>query len=293
MSPLRQMMSDLLVIKNYSIHTQECYIRSVEQLSQYFNCTPSKITPEEIQKWILHLISEAQLAPGTIKLRLSALKFFYHDVLQKEHYLDKVPVPKGVQKIPDLLTPPEVDAIIQACKNQKYRTMMIVCYACGLRVSEVVNLTIKDIEQYNMTLKICQGKGNKDRIIPIPRTLFDVLKHYIEHYTPVTFLFYHQHNQLKAIGISSLQQMYKAAKIKAEIIKKGGIHGLRHAFATHQLACGLSLYTLKEILGHSSIKSTERYLHWVPQDSAPVDLLSNIKKNRTLPAQQTDVEGDK
>jgi len=109
MSPLRQKMTDLLVIKNYSIHTQECYIRSVEQLSQFFNRSPDKITPEEIQEWILHLIRAAHLAPGTIKLRLSALKFFYHDVLQREHYLDKVLVPKDVQKIPDLLTPPEVD----------------------------------------------------------------------------------------------------------------------------------------------------------------------------------------
>ena len=191
MSPLRQKMTDLLVIKNYSIHTQECYIRSVEQLSQFFNRSPDKITPEEVQEWILQLISEAQLAPGTIKLRLSALKFFYHDVLQREHYLDKVPVPKGVQKIPDLLTPPEVDAVIQACEHPKYRTMMIACYACGLRVSEVVNLTLNDIERHNMTLKIHQGKGKKDRIIPIPKTLLDVLNNYIKHYSPVTFLFYH------------------------------------------------------------------------------------------------------
>jgi len=286
MSPLRKKMTDLLVIKNYSIHTQECYLRSVEQLSQFFNRSPDKITAEEVQEWILYLISEAQLAPGTIKLRLSALKFFYHDALQREHYLDKVPIPKGVQKIPDLLTPPEVDAIIQACEHPKYRTMMIACYACGLRVSEVVNLTLNNIEQYNMTLKVCQGKGKKDRIIPISKTLLDVLNSYIEHYSPVTFLFYHQHNQLKSVGVCSLQHMFKTAKTKTSIPKKGGIHGLRHAFATHQLACGLSLYTLKEMLGHSSIKTTERYLHWVPQDSNPVDLLSNIKKNRIPPAQQ-------
>ena len=85
MSPLRQKMTDLLVIKNYSIHTQECYLRSVEQLSQFFNRSPDKITSEEIQKWILYLISEAHLAPGTIKLRLSALKFFYHDVFCNGH----------------------------------------------------------------------------------------------------------------------------------------------------------------------------------------------------------------
>ncbi len=85
---------------------------------------------------------------------------------------------------------------------------------------------------------------------------------------------------------------YYTAYARAGIKHDGGIHGLRHAFATHQLACGLSLYTLKEILGHSSIKTTERYLHWVPQDSNPVDLLSNIKKNRISPEQQTD-EGDK
>lgn len=293
MSPLRQQMTDLLVIKNYSIHTQECYIRSVEQLSQFFNRSPDKITSEEIQKWILHLISEAHLAPGTIKLRLSALKFFYHDVLQWTHYLDKVPIPKGVQKIPDLLNTLEVDAIIQACDNLKYKTMMIACYACGLRVSEVVNLTLNDIDKHRMTLKICQSKGNKDRIIPLPVTLLDVFNYYIANYSPNSVLFYHQHYPNKAIGISSLQQMFKAAKRKTGIPKDGGIHGLRHAFATHQLENGLSLYTLKEILGHTSIKTTERYLHWVPQDSNPVDLLSNIKKNRTPPAQKADAKGDK
>ncbi len=229
MSPLRQKMTDLLVIKNYSIHTQECYLRSVEQLSQFFNRSPDKITAEEVQEWILYLISEAQLAPGTIKLRLSALKFFYHDALQREHYLDKVPIPKGVQKIPDLLTPPEVDAIIQACEHPKYRTMMIACYACGLRVSEVVNLTLNNIEQYNMTLKVCQGKGKKDRIIPIPKTLLDVLNSYIEHYSPVTFLFNHQHNQLKAIGICSLQHMFKRQKQRLLFPKKEVFMG----FAMH------------------------------------------------------------
>ena len=292
MSPLRQKMTDLLVIKNYSSNTQDCYIRSVEQLSQFFNRSPAKITPEEIQEWILHLIRAAHLAPGTIKLRLSALKFFYHDVLQWEHYLDKVPIPKGVQKIPDLLNTLEVDAIIQACDNLKYKTMMIACYACGLRVSEVVNLTLNDIDRHRMTLKIRQSKGNKDRIIPLPATLLDVLNYYIKNSSPTTVLFYPGQNRSKAIGIASLQQMYKATKRKTGIPKEGGIHGLRHAFATHQLEGGLSLYTLKEILGHSSIKTTERYLHWVPQDSNPVDLLSNIKKNRISPAQQTN-GGDK
>ncbi len=232
------------------------------------------------------IIRAAHLAPGTINLRLSALKFFYHDVLQWTDYLDKVPIPKGVQKIPDLLNTLEVDAIIQACNNEKYKTMMIACYACGLRVSEVVNLTLNDIDSYRMTLKICQSKGNKDRIIPLPLTLLDVLNYYIRNYSPTTVLFYPYYDHNKAIGIASLQQMFKAAKKKTGIPKKGGIHGLRHAFATHQLEGGLSLYTLKEILGHSCIKTTERYLHWVPQNSNPVDLLSNIKKNRTSATDQ-------
>jgi len=287
MSPLRKKMINLLIIKNYSKNTQGCYIRSVEQLSKFFNRSPDKITPEEIQEWILHSITALHLAPGTIQLRLSGLKFLYHDVLQWDHYLDKVPTPKGVQKIPDLLNTLEVDAIIQACGNLKYRTMMIACYACGLRVSEVVNLTLNDIDRHRMTLKIRQSKGNKDRIIPLPTTLLDVLDYHIKHHSPTTVLFYPGKKQSKAIGIASLQQMYKAAKTKTGTPKEGGIHGLRHAFATHQLEGGLSLYTLKKILGHSCIKTTERYLHWVPQDTSPVDLLSNIKKERALLSHKT------
>lgn len=281
MSPLRQKMSDLLVLKNYSTYTQESYIGSVLLLSEFYHRSPDKITAKEVQKWLLHLISEAKLAPATVKLRLNGLKFFFHHVLQWDNYLDEVPVPKGKQQIPDILNPGEVDAIIQACDNLKYKSMMALCYACGLRVSEVVNLSCYDIDQQRMTLKIRQGKGKKDRCVPITDTVVNILNFHIKRYKPTTVLFFHQNDHQQAIGISSLQQMFTAAKKKAGINKMGGIHSFRHAFATHQLEAGLSLYKLKKILGHTSIKTTERYLHWSPQDSDPIDLLSNIKKNRS------------
>jgi len=159
--------------------------------------------------------------------------------------------------------------------------MFAVCYACGLRVSELVALEVRHIHGEQQYLQVVQGKGFKDRNLPLSSSLLHLLRDYWRTFHPSHFLFPGR-DPNTAIGITSVQKYYTKTKTLAMISKVGGIHGLRHAFATHQLAAGMPIHQLKALLGHTNLKSTERYLHWCPETgSAHFDLMAPILEGQT------------
>ena len=144
--------------------------------------------------------------------------------------------------------------------------MIALCYGCGLRVSELVNLKVSDIDGQRQLLKVCQGKGAKDRLVIIPPSLLNLLRHYWLKYHPQTWLFgVYYHGNTYPLGVSTVRKTLKKAALAAGITKPCSPHSLRHAYATHQLAAGMLLNQLQHQLGHKSIKTTERYLHWSPE----------------------------
>ena len=176
-----------------------------------------------------------------------------------------IATPRVAQRIPDLLTRCDVRAIIDACSNAKYRLMLELCYGCGLRVSELVSLRVNDIDSERQLLRIEQGKGAKDRLVPLPSTLMDKLRSYWRLHRPDEFLFCGA-ERAHALTASTIQRAFTRAKHRAGVDKVGGIHSLRHAYATHQLEVGLPVHRLQHVLGHTNISSTLRYVHWVPDD---------------------------
>lgn len=179
--------------------------------------------------------------------------------------------------MPDILSAQEVERIIKAVSNIKYRTLLMVIYGAGLRVSEAVNLRINDIDRDRMTLHIRCAKGGKDRYVILSPVVYQALRAYWKACRFNEYVFSSKSNPNKPLSTHRAAQIFKLAKKEAGITKAGGIHGLRHAFATHLLESGADIFAIKTLLGHASIQSTVRYLDFVPNRHknliSPIDQL--------------------
>ena len=195
---------------------------------------------------------------------LHGIRFLYLQVLERPSFDVEIPIPKKAQRIPELLTRAEVGRILTACANPKHRMMLTLCYGCGLRLSELVSLKVRDIDGERQLLRIEQGKGAKDRLVPLSETLLAQFRAYWRPYRPTEWLFPGRMFDRGAERDFSVQKAFTHAKARAGVKKIGGIHGLRHAYATHQLEAGLPVHRLQRLLGHQDIHSTLRYVHWVP-----------------------------
>ena len=274
MSELREAMVDKMLLKGFSPRTQKSYLDAVSLLARHYHAAPDTLDQAAIQNWFLYLVKERRLSPATCRLYLNAVRFFYLQVLSWPALQLELTTPKRQQRIPDLLSCSDVRAIIEHATHPKYRTMFAVCYACGLRVSELVALKVCNIHGEQSSLQVVQGKGSKDRNLPLSASLLQLLRDYWRAFRPTDYLFPGR-NPTAAISITSVQKVFTKTKAHAAIHKVGGIHSLRHAYATHQLAAGMPIHQLKELLGHTNLKSTERYLHWrADSDASDFDLLA-------------------
>lgn len=263
MTPLRQQMISAMRQRGFSIRTHESYLYAVTDLARYFHQSPEQLKPGHIQEYFVYLVQQRHLSSASCRLYLHALRFLYLRVLHWPQFNIPIALPKRKRKIPELLTRAEVRQIIDACSNEKSRAMLLTCYGCGLRVSELVALKIQHIDSERGLLRIEQGKGGKDRLVVLPPNLLAHLRHYWRLYHPDPWLFPNSHEPHLPLGISTTQRRFTQAKNKASIWKVGGIHSLRHAYATHQLEQGLPVHQLQHQLGHRQLTTTLRYVHWV------------------------------
>jgi len=280
MTALRQQMIDAMLVRGFSERTHRSYLDAITQLAKYYRRSPDELSIDELQTYFLYLTKERKLSAATCRLTLNAIRFLYIKVLNRKDFTLSIVTPKSPQRIPDLLTPEEVARIVEASKNLKHQTLLKVCYGCGLRVSELMNLQIKDIESQSHLLRITQGKGAKDRLVLLPESLLIHLRYYWRVYHPYKWLFQGREPAIH-LGIETAQRVFTATKKRADIHKVGGIHSLRHAFATHQLAAGMPVHQLQKLMGHNSLQSTMRYVHWVPryQEGQGIDLIAALEVN--------------
>jgi integrase/recombinase XerD len=267
MSPLRQKMIDAMRMRGFSMRTHQSYLSAVSELAGYYGRSPEELDVEELQAFFAHLAIERELSGATCRLYLNAVRFLYLQVLHWPSFDVPMTVPKKAQRIPELLTRAEVGRILSACANPKHHMVLCTCYGCGLRVSEVVRLQVRHIDGERQLLRVEQGKGAKDRLVIVSEALLAALRRYWRVYHPTLWLFPGRHPH-DALSISSAQRVYQRAKARAGVEKVGGIHGLRHAYATHQLEAGLPVHALQRLLGHQNLRSTLRYVHWVPETRA-------------------------
>lgn len=263
MSPLRQQMIDLMTVKNFSPSTCESYLFSMIALVKYFRRPPDELTQEDIQNYLIYLVKDRRLSPNSCRLYLQGILFFYRQVLGWPAIQIRVHYPKRPQRIPELLTQSEVKRILEVPDNLKHQTMLKTSYSTGVRISELLALKVSDIDSERMLLRIDQGKGAKDRLIPLSSSLLYCLRKYWCSEHPTTWLF-PGWKSIDPVHQSTINRVFKESKRRAGIKKKGGIHSLRHAYATHSLEQGMPVHLLQRWLGHTDIRTTLRYVHWVP-----------------------------
>lgn len=278
MTPLRQQMQNDMVLQGLAVKTQSAYLDAVKAISQHYHRSPDQLSPEEIKQYLLHLITDRQLSCSTTNQAGCALRFLFRVTLKQPDICIQIPLRLTPSKLPELLSRQEVESILNACSSLRHRTILTTIYASGLRVSELCRLQISDIDSQRMMLKVVNGKGGKDRYTLLSPMLLKVLRMYWQAYRPTHWLFPNGDGS-KPISQSQIQKFFYAAKRRALIKKEGGIHSLRHAFATHLLESGVDLHSISRLMGHDHINTTTRYLHMqqqVAQANSPLDLLSGL-----------------
>lgn len=254
---------DLLVLKAYSHSTIRTYRGELILFFQVLGKHPAgSLTTEDVKRWLLKCLKEG-LSENTMHSRINALKFFYEQVLGREKFFLDIPRPKKHQQLPKVLGEQEITRLFNAVTNLKHKAILFTAYSAGLRVSEVVNMKISDIDSDRMQILVERAKGKKDRCVTLSPVLLDILRKYIQVNRPVpkVYLFEGQGTPGTMYSARSAQKIFQMARHKAGIRKEASFHCLRHSFATHILEKGIDIRYIKELLGHFNIKTTERYLH--------------------------------
>ena len=279
MTDLRRRMDDDMVVRGMAVRTRETYLAAVTGLAKFYHRSPDQISDEEVQAYLLHLIRDRHRSWNTCHIVVHGLRFLYHTTLKRDRTTFSIPSMRQPGKLPAILSRAEVERILAHAGNLKHRTMLMTTYAAGLRLNEALHLRVTDIDSARMTIRVEQGKGGKDRYTVLSRRLLEALRGYWKSARPSTWLFPSQETG-QPLHPTALQRAYHLAKRHAGITKPGGIHGLRHAFATHLLEAGVDLHTIQRLLGHGHISTTTRYLqltrHTEMGPDSPLDLLERF-----------------
>jgi integrase/recombinase XerD len=249
---------ETLQLKGYSTNTIRTYRNEFTQFLHILKSYSVIACDQElVRRYILFCISELKLSENSLHSRINAIKFYFEKVLLRERMFVEIPRPKKHSKLPKVIHVNDVKIIFEKTTNLKHNTLLKLCYGMGLRVSEIVNLKIKDIDSKSMQVFVERAKGKKDRYANLPESILEQLRSYYKVYKPKEFLFEGQYGG--QYSIRSAQAIFKEALKNAKINKEVGIHSLRHSFATHLLENGTDVRFIQELLGHKDIRTTLLY----------------------------------
>jgi site-specific recombinase XerD len=252
------MLADLR-IRNYALATQDMYIRRVRAMAEHFSRSPADLSREEVRDY-LRLLSEQGASRSTFAQVVGALRFLYAITLDRPEMVPDLPYPREKRRHPVVLSPEEVVRLLNAMANLKHRTVAMVLYGAGLRISEALALELRDIDGDRDVITVRHGKGDRDRQVPLSGVLLTTLRTYWRAYRPEPFLFPGKDGQ-GPMGKGTIQKAIRTARVRASIAKPVTPHVLRHTYATHLLEAGTDLRVIQILLGHGSLKTTQRYLH--------------------------------
>lgn len=268
--PALQLLIETLQLKAYSESTVRTYRNEFAQLLYVLKSVGvNTLEGIKLRSYFLYCTNTLKLSENTLHSRIDAIKFYFEQVLHKEKLFFEIPRPKKPLQLPKTISARDIKKLFEVTQNVKHNLMLKICYGMGLRVSEVVNIKITDIDSNTMQVFIERAKGKKDRYANLPESILEQLRAYYKLHKPQKYLF--EGLQGEQYSIRSVQQVFKNAMKKAGINKVIGIHGLRHSFATHLLENGTDIKFIQELLGHNDIKTTMRYIHVSEQQ------LKNVK----------------
>jgi len=268
MTPLRQRMLDALVLRGMAVRTQEAYIGAVAGLARHYRRSPDTLSAEEVRRYLLHLLRERKLSRSSVNQYGCAYRFFYSAVLGLDGDGFQIPLGTAPQRLPELLSREEIARLFAVARHAKSRTFLMLAYATGLRLSELCHLRVEHIDSHadRMCVRVVQGKGAKDRYVPLSEDVLELLRAWWRLTHPRSWVFAAARDCEQPLDANNAQRWYRAACAHAGITKRGGVHSLRHAYATHLLEAGVDLYSLQQWLGHRHVSTTTRYLHLVRPD---------------------------
>jgi len=292
MTRLRKLMLDALECRNYAKSTADAYVHALKEFAAYFRRPPDQLGPKQISEFQLHLLRDLKQAPLTVRQHIAAVRFFFIHTLKRHYPPSEFRYPKTPQRLPIILSKDEVAKMIDAATTLLHRTLLMTLYSTGMRRAEIIRLKVSDIDSQRMVIHIRQGKGSKDRDVPLSPKLLETLREYWRWKKPRTYLF-PGHAQRGSTGehltSKAIYHAVKGAARRAGIQKNVGPHTLRHSFATHLLESGADLRTIQLLLGHASLNHTTVYLHLSqrhlracrnPLDELAVSDLSSVSRSR-------------
>ena len=261
MSPLRKRMLEELQRRNYSPNTVRPYLYAVEDFARYFGKSPDKLSQEHLRQYQLHLVQDCKLAVETIVGRIAALRFFFVKVLGRPYRQIDLVYPKRPERLPIILSEEEVARLIESASSSYHRVILMTLYGTGLRREELCRLKVTDVDSQRMVIHVRQGKGNRDRDLPLSPKLLEVLRDYWRWRKPKTYLFPSllRTRQEKPITSKTVWYAVREAARRAGIKKKVHPHLLRHSWATHLLERGADLREIQVLLGHNDLETTALY----------------------------------
>jgi integrase/recombinase XerD len=279
MNPLRRRMVEDMKIRNLSPVTQRCYVHAVAKFARYFNRPPDQLGLAEVRAYQIHLNSTGASWAG-FNVAVSALRFFYGVTLGRAAMVERIPYARKQQQLPVILSAEEVVRFLAAVPSLKQRTALMTAYAAGLRVSEVVQLRIADIDSDRMLIRVEQGKGHRDRYVMLSAQLLVMLRAYWQEVRPKHWLFPGR-GGTRPLDASTLQVACRNARKAAKLGKPVAVHTLRHSFATHLLEAGTDIRTIQVLLGHQHLSTTARYTQvattMISNTTSPFDRLDLAK----------------
>ncbi len=269
-----------LVLKSYSPSTIKTYTNEFIQFLNTIKDKPANdFTADRIKDYLHYCHMNLRLSEATLHSRINALKFYYEGVLKREKFFWAIPRPKKPLQLPKIISKEQIALLINSIENTKHKTVIMLTYACGLRVSEVVSLKLKHINGERRLIYIERGKGKKDRVVSLSPNMLIMLREYYRKYQPKDYLFEGQFEN-EHLSERSMQQVIQKAKNKAGIKQQGSMHLLRHSFATHLLDKGIDVTFIQKLLGHNDIKTTLKYLHVTNKDL--INIISPLEDIESL-----------
>lgn len=282
MTALRKRMLEDMQLRGLAPKTQDAYLRAVRQLAAHYDQPPDQISEEQLRQYFLYLKNEKKASRSACTIALCGLKFFYEQTLQREWPTFRLVRPPKEHKLPVVLSREEVGRVLGCLYRQHYRVCLTTIYTCGLRLQEALRLEVADIDGERLLVHVRQGKGARDRYVPLPEATLEQLRHYWLNHRHPRWLFPERRWRQAAtrpMSASGVQRAFKAAWVASRISKKATVHTLRHSYATHLLEAGVNLRVIQAYLGHKSPSTTARYTHLTrPAEARAREAINDLQR---------------
>lgn len=264
-TPLRERMRSILRTRNYSPRTEETYIEAVARFAQHFGTSPDQLGAAQVMEYQIWLREHKQASATYANQVVCALKFFYCEVLARPDEVARLPYVRRERRLPVVLSPEETARFLAAIPIPRYRVLLTTIYSAGLRLGEALALRARDIDSFRMLIRIVQGKGKKDRYVPLSPMVLELLREHWRHEHLTDFLFPAVRDHSRRLDPATVQKYVHIVAVRAGLSKRITPRTLRHSYATHLIERGTSTRVVQVLLGHTNVHTTETYTHVSPQ----------------------------